>query len=165
MDRVFRSFKGLPSQERVAAMMVRHGLRVEGGSVYCGDIEQSDAAMARAAGVDRRVVRSTIERIEADPELRGVFSRLRSTLLMSDVAPLLGCTSLEIVPTDARMPGILACITDLIYRKGLTVRQAVVDDPGDREESHLMVVVDGEIPAEILPAIRDCKGVASVMLR
>ncbi|MDR3205495.1 MAG: regulator of amino acid metabolism, contains ACT domain protein [Candidatus Methanoplasma sp.] len=165
MDNIRAMFKGYPSQEKVAMMMLRHGLRVEGDSAYCGDIEQSDVAMSRAAGVDRRVVRATIERIEGDAELRRVFSKLRSMLLMADMAPEIGCTTLEIIPTDATLPGILAAVTEAIYRRGLTVRQAVVDDPGNRMDSHLIVVVDGKVPAEILPAIRECKGVASVILR
>jgi predicted regulator of amino acid metabolism with ACT domain len=165
MDNIRAMFKGYPSQEKVAMMMLRHGIRVEGGSAYCGDIEQSDVAMARAAGVDRRVVRSTIDKIGRDAGLCSVYSKLRSMLLMADMAPDIGCTTLEIVPTDATMPGILAAVTDAIYRRGLTVRQAVVDDPGNRMDSHLIVVVDGRIPAEVLPAIRECKGVASVILR
>ncbi|MDR2845710.1 MAG: hypothetical protein LBV63_00345, partial [Candidatus Methanoplasma sp.] len=159
MDNVRGLFKGYPSQEKVAMMMLRHGIRVEGGLAYSGDIEQSDVAIARAAEVDRRVVRSTIEKIESTPELQRVFSKLQSMLLMADVAPEIGCTTLEIIPTDATLPGILASITDAIYRRGISVRQAVVDDPGNRMDSHLIIVVDGPIPSEALTAIKQCKGV------
>ena len=165
MERIREAFKRYPSQEKVAVLLLKHGIRIENGLAYCGNIEQSDAAVARAAGVDRRVVRSTIEKIEKDEDLLAIFSRLQSMLLMADVAPEIGCTTLEIIPTDATMPGILAEITDTIYRKGLSVRQAVVDDPGNRMDSHLIVVVDGKIPSELLPMLRECKGVASIILR
>lgn len=165
MDRIKEAFNKLPSQEKVAMLLLRHGIRVEGGMAYCDNIEQSDAAIARAAGVDRRVVRSTLEKISSTPELDSLFSKLQSMLLMANVAPEIGCTALEIIPTDATMPGILAGITDIIYKGGLSVRQAVVDDPGTRMDSHLIVVVDGQIPPELLPAIRQCIGVASVILR
>jgi predicted regulator of amino acid metabolism with ACT domain len=72
---------------------------------------------------------------------------------MADVAPEIDCTTLEIILTDA------------IYRRGISVRQAVVDDPGNRMDSHLIIVVDGPIPSEALTAIKQCKGVASLILR
>ncbi len=165
MDRVRQLLGGFPSQEKVALLLLSHGIRVSGGRAYCGDIEQTDAAIARAAGVDHRVVRSALNRISSTPELDAIFSKLRSTLLMSDLAPAIGCSTVEIIPTDASIPGILAEITGVIYRQGLTVRQAVVDDPGNRMDSHLIVVVDGEMPPGVLPLIKGCRGVASVIIR
>jgi predicted regulator of amino acid metabolism with ACT domain len=165
MDCVKDGFGGLPSQEKVAMLLLRHGIRVEKGKAYCDSIEQSDAAVARAAGVDRRVVRSALERISSTPELDRVFSKLQSMLLLADVAPEIGCTTLEIIPTDATMPGILAEVMDAIYYGGHTVRQAVVDDPGIRADSHLIIVVEGQIRPELLPVIKQCRGVLSVMLR
>ncbi|MDR1405085.1 MAG: regulator of amino acid metabolism, contains ACT domain protein [Candidatus Methanoplasma sp.] len=165
MDCIGEEFSRFPSQEKVAMLLLRQGIRVEGGRAYCNSIGQSDAAIARAAGVDRRVVRSTLERISGTPGLSRLFSELQSMLLMANVAPEIGCTTLEIIPTDATMPGILAGITDVIFKGGLSVRQAVVDDPGTRMDSHLIVVVDGHVPSELLPAIKQCRGVSSVMLR
>ncbi|MDR3075065.1 MAG: regulator of amino acid metabolism, contains ACT domain protein [Candidatus Methanoplasma sp.] len=165
MYRVKEEFSGFPSQEKVATLLLRNGIRVEDGVAYCNSIRQSDAAIARAAGVDRRVVRSTLERISGTPELGRLFSGLQSMLLMANVAPEIGCTALEIIPTDATIPGILAGITDVMYKGGLSVRQAVVDDPGTRMDSHLIIVVDGQMPSELLPAIKQCRGVSSVILR
>lgn len=165
MERVHRLLGGYPSQEKVALLFLSRGISVKDGKAYCGNIEQTDAAVARAAGTDRRVVRSAIERISSTPELSAVFSKLKPTLLMSDLAPEIGCSTVEIVPVDAVMPGILAEVTGAIYRRGLTVRQAVVDDPGNRAESRLIVVVDGEIPSDAITMIRACRGVASVIVR
>ena len=165
MERIRELFKQYPSQEKVAMLMLKHGIRVENGVAYCGNIEQSDVAIARAANVDRRVVRTAIEKIDRTPELKALFSKLQSMLLMADVASEIGCSTLEIVPTDATMPGILAGITDVIYKQGLSVRQAVVDDQGIRMDSHLIIVIDGVIPSEVLPMIRQCRGVASIIIR
>lgn len=165
MDCVKEGFSGFPSQERVAMLLLRQGIRVENGIAYCDRIEQSDASIARAAGVDRRVVRSALEKISSTPDLNRVFCKLQSMLLLADVAPEINCTTVEIIPTDATMPGILAGVMDVIYRGGLSVRQAVVDDPGVRADSHLIIVVDGRIPPELLPAIKQSRGVLSVILR
>jgi predicted regulator of amino acid metabolism with ACT domain len=165
MDLVRDEFRGLPSQEKVAMLLLRQGIRIEKGTAYCNSIEQSDAAIARAAGVDRRVVRSTLDKISDTPALDRIFSKLQSMLLLANVAPEIGCTTLEIIPTDATMPGILAGITDVVYRGGLSVRQAVVDDPGTRADSHLIIVIDGHIPPGLLPMIKESRGVSSVILR
>jgi len=165
MDRVKEGFGGFPSQEKVAMLLLRQGIRVENGIAYCNRIEQSDASIARAVGVDRRVVRSALEKISATPELDMIFSKLQSMLSLADVAPEIDCTTVEIIPTDATMPGILAGVMDVVYRGGLSVRQAVVDDPGIRADSHLIIVVDGRIPPELLPAIKQSRGVLSVILR
>jgi len=165
MERVLDYFDRYPSQEAVALLLLRQGLAVRNGFAYCGEVRQSDVAIARAAEVDRRVVRSTIMKIEQTPELLALFSKLQCMLLLSDAAPEIGCTAMEIVPTDATMPGILAGIADVLFKAGLSVRQAVVSDPGVRADSHLIVVVDGQIPGEVLSAVRQCRGVASVTLR
>src|SRR5438093_12244906 len=70
-------FKGFPAQEKVAQLAVMYGLRVHQGSVYAGDIKLSDTAMARAAGVDRRVVTATVDTIDKNAELRAFFAALR----------------------------------------------------------------------------------------
>jgi len=165
MECVKEGFSGLPSQEKVAMLLLRYGISVKDGKAYCNNIEQSDVAIARAAGVDGRVVRSALNRISAVPELDRIFSKLQSMLLLSNVAPEINCTTVEIIPTDATMPGILAGVMDVIYRGGLSVRQAVVDDPGVRTDSHLIIVVDGQIPPELLPMMKQSRGVMSVILR
>lgn len=165
MERTLEEFKGFPSQKAVAVVMLRHGISVKSGSAYCEDIEISDSALGRAAGVDRRVVRSTIEKIESTPSLLAVFSKLRSISLLSDVAPEIGCTTLEIIPTDSHMPGILADVTSTIFNAGISMRQAVVDDPGIQKDAHLIIVLDGQIPSEYLPRLKACRGVGSIIIR
>lgn len=165
MDDILSAFAGFPSQEKVAAMMLRHGIRVENGVAYCGEIELSDSALGRAAGVDRRVIRSTLERIGSDNKLSSIFSKLKSISLFSDAASEMGCSTLEIVPTDATIPGILADIAEIIYKAGVSIRQAVVDDPAFNRDSHLIVVLDGQLPPEFIPMLRSSRGVSQIILR
>jgi hypothetical protein len=165
MERTIAAFKGYPSQEAVATMMLKLGICVKNDSAYCGDIELSDSALGRAAGVDRRVARATIDKIYKTPSLLAVFSKMKSMALLSDVAPEIGCTTLEIIPTDAHMPGILADVTATIFNAGVSVRQAVVDNPGLQKNSHLIVVIDGQLPSEYLPKLKLCRGVNSIIIR
>ncbi|MGI6008762.1 MAG: regulator of amino acid metabolism, contains ACT domain protein [Methanomethylophilus sp.] len=165
MQLITDHFKNYPSQQKVAEVLLRQGIAVRDGDAYCGDIKQSDTAVAKAAGVDRRIVRATIEKISNTPELLALFSKLRPMLLLSEAARELGCSCIEVVPTDATMPGILAGIMDILYRAGISVRQAVVSDPVDENASHLLIVADGEIPGDVLSAVRNSRGVAEVIIK
>ena len=165
MDILGDSFSGFPSQEKVARLLLQQGMSVRDGHAYCGEVEQGDSAIGRACGVDRRVVRATLEKISATPEFDSKFSKLRSTLSMVELAPEIGCSSIVITPTDASMPGILADITDVLFRAGVSVRQAMVDDSGDDNSAVLLVVAYGKIPPESIPMLKACRGVASILIK
>jgi predicted regulator of amino acid metabolism with ACT domain len=157
-------FGRYPSQTKVARLLLECGLRVQGSRVYCGDIELSDTALARAASVDRRIVRSAVETIESNEELLNVYSRLRPTTLLRDVAPSMGWSAIEIIPTDAQMPGILADVAGVISTAGISIRQAIVDDPELSDEPRLYVITESPVPPELIPAIKNCRGVRSILL-
>src|SRR2546430_14491838 len=122
-------FKGFPAQEKVAQLMVMYGLRVHEGNVYAGDVKLSDTAMARAAGVDRRVVTATVETIDKNAELRSFFDALRPVCHLREIAPLMNWGAIEIVPTNASKPGILAGAAALIPQAGISIRPGFTADP------------------------------------
>lgn len=165
MDVIGSSFVGYPSQEKVAMLLLQNGMRVEDGHAFCGSIEQGDSAIGRACGVDRRVVRTTLERISATPELSAVFSKLKCTLSMVDLAPEIGCSSIIITPTNSRMPGILADVTRVLYSHGVSVRQAMVNDCGDEGKAVLEVVVYSRMPPEAIGELKHCRGVDSILIK
>ena len=164
MDDALKLFERYPSQKDVIDVMLRLGLSVKDNSAYCGDVEITDSALARAAKVDRRVVRSTIERIMKTPELLKIFSKLRSMCLLSEVANEIGCSTLEIIPTNSKTPGILADVTKTIYEADVSVRQAVIEETPENGPK-LIIVMEGQLPATFIPRIKLCKGVDSVTLR
>jgi len=157
-------FGRYPSQGKVARLLLEYGLRVQGGNVYCGDVELADTALARAANVDRRIVRSAVETIESYEELRNVYSTLRPTALLKDVAPSMGWSAIEIIPFDAQTPGILADVAGVIASAGISIRQAIVDDPELSEEPRLYVITESPVPPELIPAIKKCRGVRSILI-
>jgi len=157
-------FGRFPSQQKVAKLLLRYGLRVENGRAWCGEVEIGDTALGRAAGVDRRVVRAALETIESNPELGDLFRRLRPTALLSDAAPVMGWSSLEIIPDDAHRPGILADVAGVIAEAGISIRQALVEDPELSEEPHLYIITEGPVPPDLLPRIKRCRGVVSILI-
>ena len=164
MDTIKECFMDMPSQEKVARALLKLGIRVEEDRAYCGDIEQNVSAIGRAMGVDRRVVTSTLQRISATPELGRMFSKASPILSLAELAPEIGCSAIKIIPTDATKSGILADVTAVLYRHGVSIRQITVDDGGTRELSTLTVVVDGQLPSETIPEIKGCDGVSTIII-
>jgi predicted regulator of amino acid metabolism with ACT domain len=157
-------FGRYPSQGKVAKLLLSNGLRVREGRVYCGEVEVGDVAIARAVKVDRRIVRAAVETIESHDELRRVFSALAPTAMLRDVAPVMGWSCIEVIPTDAHVPGIIADVTGIIADAGISVRQALVDDPELCDEPRLYVITGSEVPPEMIPRIKACRGVKSILL-
>lgn len=163
-DLLPRFFSQYPARSRVARLLLDQGFAVRDGDVWAGKVGLTDTAIARAAEVDRRVVRSTVETIEDSPELVQVFAKLEPTCHLRKVAPELGWGVIEIVPTDASQPGILAGVTRVIAENRISVRQAIVDDPEITREPRLFIVTEGSIPSRILPEIQEVEGVQEVVI-
>jgi len=164
MDLILRAFNGYPSQQKVVEELLRSGIRVEKGIAFCNDIKLSDSAIGAACGVDRRVVRSTLDRIESEPRLRNAFASMSSIALYADAAKEFGYTAMDIEPDNCRAPGILADITRAISDVGISVRQAVVASRGKEDDQHLLIVLDGNVPPELIYMVKNCRGVKSVTL-
>jgi uncharacterized protein len=155
-------FRRYPAQERVVRLMIQHGLRIENDKIHCGHVEMADTAIGRAANVDRRIVRSTVETILADPRLQRVFTRFQPTLHLKEVAPDLGCGVIEIIPENAAKPGILAGVAKVISDANINVRQAIVEDPSFTDQARLFVVTEVRVPGHLVPSLQGVEGVKGV---
>ncbi len=94
---------------RVVRILLENGLGLRGNEVYLNDIEVPIVRIAKSAGVDRRTVDETIRMVETNPELRSLFSNLRSAgLSLKGVAKQLGLGVVEIIVEDPHKPGIIA---------------------------------------------------------
>ena len=127
-EEIMKYFKRNPSQQRVARVLLAHGLSVRDGKIYCGRIELSISKVARAINVDRRVIMNTIKTIESEEKLKKVFEMLAPTCHFKELATQLGWGVLVITPVDPSMPGILADVARIIAKEKISIRQAIVED-------------------------------------
>ena len=162
-NNIKKYLEAYPERLKVARVLVENGLSVKNGKIYLNEIEVPPIRVARVAGVDRRTVNETLNAIRVNRELRLIFEGLRSAgHSLKEVARHLGLGVVEITPVDARIPGILANSAMIIARKGLSIRQAIVDDPELSPEPKLTLIVEKKIPGELIPELLKIKGIAKV---
>ncbi|MGD0494638.1 MAG: amino acid-binding protein [Candidatus Bathyarchaeia archaeon] len=162
-NNVKKYFEGHPERLRVARVLIENGLSARDGKIYLNEIEIPPVRVARAAGVDRRTVKETLNAIKSDRELRLIFEGIRSSgLSLKEIAKHLNLGVVEITPVDAKIPGILASSAMILAKNGLSIRQAIVDDPELSPEPKLSLIVEKKIPGELIPELLNVKGVAKV---
>ena len=156
-------FDTYPKQKRIAQKMLEYGLSIKNDHMYCGPIELSDSKIARALSTDRRAIKATINTINKQEKLKKIFSKLLPTCHLKDMASEMGWDVIEIIPTNASQPGILARVAQIIADEHINIRQAIVDDIEITEEPHLFVVTETRIPPGIIPKIKDIPTVKTVL--
>ena len=158
-----RYFVGHPERLKVARVLIENGLAVRDQKIYLNEIEIPPVRVARAAGVDWRTVIETLKAVGSDRELRLIFEDIRSAgHSLKEIAKHLNLGVVEITPVDARTPGILAGSAMILAKNGLSIRQAIVDDPELSPEPKLTLIVEKKIPGELIPELLNVKGVAKV---
>lgn len=162
-NKVVESLEGYPERLSVAKVIIENGLSVRNEKIFCNDIEIPPVRIARAARVDRRTVTETIKAIENAEGLREIFAGLRSAgHSLKGIAKYLTLGVVEIMPDNARTPGILAQSATILAEKGISIRQAIVDDPELSPEPKLSLIAESKIPGELIPKLLKIKGVEKV---
>jgi predicted regulator of amino acid metabolism with ACT domain len=152
-----------PERLRVARVLVENGLTAKDGKIYLNQIEIPPVRIAKVAEVDRRTVNETLNTIKANRELRLIFEEMRSAgHSLKEIAKPLNLGVVEITPVDARTAGILASSATSLAKAGLSIRQAIVDDPELSPEPKLTLIVEKKIPGELISELLKIKGVAKV---
>lgn len=163
--KVAEQLEGHPERLAVARVIIENGLSVRNGRIYCNEIEIPATSVARIADVDRRTVRHTLHSIEESAELQTIFKHLKSAgYSLKDAARYLGFGVVEITPDDARTPGILASSAQLLAKRKISIRQAIVDDPELSPEPKLTLVAEASLPGELVPELLKVPGVKSVSI-
>lgn len=164
-ERVNEKFKKYPARMRVAEKMIELGLSInEDGKIYCGNLKISDKALASAAEVDRRAIKSTIEVITEDEELNNLFSNIipAGTLLKNIAKNLeLGVIEIEVGSESA---GILAATTNLISKKGISIRQAYAEDTELQRSPILTIITEEPVEGDLINEFLKIEGVTRVSI-
>lgn len=160
--RIENAFLGFPSRKIVVEAILKYGLRVdEEGGIFCAEIEIAPAKMAKALGMDRRVVIETAKQIAKNRELYGIFSELRPTAFVAGAARKLGFEVLEI-EAEPHEKGIVKEVASLIADAGISIRQIVADDPDIYPNPKLTIVLEKALPGSAIEKLRKSKKIKRI---
>ena len=156
-------FKDLPAQQRVAQLLFERGFQVrEDGKVVSGGIEIPHTQIAKEAGVERRAVDSTVQTIISMVELKRIYMNLRQVCSLQEVAREFNLSVIVFVPENAAQTGIIAEVTRIVSESGLGIRQALAEDPSTSEYPKLTLILEGDIPSDLISEIRRLPGTRSI---
>jgi predicted regulator of amino acid metabolism with ACT domain len=152
-----------PERLKVARVLVENGLSIQNNKIYLNQIEIPPVRIARVAGVDRRTVNETINCIKSNPDLKLIFEEIRPAgHSLKEIAKHINLGVLEITPINAKSLGILSNAAMILNKAGLSIRQAIVDDPELSPDPKLTLIVEKKIPGELIPEILKIPGIAKV---
>jgi len=162
-SRIKEFFKDYPAQERVAQLLFERGFQVrKDGKVVSGGIEIPHTQIAKEVGVERRAVDSAVQTILAKDELKRIYMNLKQVCSLEEVAREFNLSVIVFVPENAAQRGIIADVTRLISENGLSIRQALAEDPSTSTHPKLVLILEGDIPAELISEIRRLPGTRSI---
>jgi uncharacterized protein len=160
---ILNKFKRFPAQEKVIRLILQRGFQInDRGRVVSGEIEIPHAQIAKELNVDRRVVDTTAMAVREDEELWKIFRNVHSMTFLGDVAPILGLGVIEITPVNAAKAGLLGDVASAVAHYGISIRQAVSDDPYFVESPKLTLITEGKIPGDLVQMLMEIEGVKRV---
>lgn len=164
-NKIVAAMANHPERLIVVRTLLESGLAIRSSRIYLNDIEVPILKIARVAHVDRRTVGEAIKSIESNPELRSLFAKLGSAgISLKGVAHDLGLGTVEILVENPSKPGIIAGATSLLSSSGISIRQALVDDPDLVPEPKLILIADRPVPGDLVTKMREIPGVVRVSL-
>lgn len=162
-SQIKRFFKDYPAQQRVAQLMFERGFQVrDDGKVVSGGIEIPHTQLGKEVGVERRAVDSTVKTILSKDELKRIYTNLRQVCSLQEVAREFNLSVIVFVPENAAQTGIIADVTRIVSENGLSIRQALAEDPSVSQHPKLTLILEGDIPSELIGEIRRLPGTRSI---
>lgn len=156
-------FNDFPAQQRVAQLLFERGFQVrDDGKVVSGGIEIPHTQIGKEVGVERRAVDSTVQTILSKDELKRIYKNLTQVCSLQEVAREFNLSVIVFVPQNAAQTGIIADVTRLVSENGLSIRQALAEDPSVSIYPKLTLILEGEIPSELINQIRKLHGTRSI---
>lgn len=159
-------FKDNPKKLIVARTILELGLCIdEKKRILCGTIEIPYSKVAKALDVDRRVVISTLDIILENNELKKIYTRIRPVgPSFQEVAKLAEFEfGLVEISADPNTVGIIANVTELVAKEGVSIRQIFAQDPDLYPDPKLILLTDHPI-TDITDKFLKIPGVKSVQI-
>ena len=157
--KIGNEFSRLPSQAEIARYMLETGIRVEKKKLYFDKVALSHSQLATALGKDKRIVTATVKTINKNSKLYQIYSKLRPTCNLFDMALNMGWGVIGLDICYTGKPGTMGEITTIIGQGGISIRQAQCPATS---AGLLYIITDTPIPARIIEKIKKVSDVKTI---
>ncbi len=156
-------FKQYPARKRVAEFLLRNGVSVREGSMGFAGVELSISEVARAVGVNRKVVYHTIKTIETSNALHLLFEKVEPELKVEGIAPAMNWEVLEI-EVQERPAEVLHRVLGAVLSEGNEVVSVNLRNlPG--EGAYISIVAEKPLKGETLRTLEGVAGIKKVLIK
>jgi len=163
-EKIYKIFKGKKGQLEVIKLLIKYGLCISEGEIYLDNIRIPYSSIASVLSIDRRVVVEAIKTIENDTYLKTFFENLKPAgPFLIGVSKILGYTTLVIVPYKDQ-PGIISSISSILADANINIVQVIAEEPHLTDEQKLYIIVEGDVPGEIINKISKLDIVKNLIL-
>ena len=163
-NKIEKNFSKTPKKLKVARTLLELGLRIgEDRKIYCGKIEIPYSKIAKALEIDRRVVINTVDLILEDQELKKFFTQIQPAgPSFQEIAkqPEFKFGLVEI-SAESDTVGIIASVSELIAKEGVSIRQILAQDPELYPDPKLIIITEKPI-TDITKKFLEIDGIHSV---
>ena len=157
-------FKDYPARKKVVETLYNYGLSIRDGKVYLDKMEVPISVIARFANVNRKIVYHTIEFIEKDYALRGLFERLKPCVSLHELAPLMGWEVIEMTVPHDGLGCIMKDAIEIITSSSCSIRQIHGYDDKD-DKGQIVIIMESSVPIEVIEKLKDIPRLESITIK
>ncbi|MHA1278669.1 MAG: amino acid-binding protein [Candidatus Helarchaeota archaeon] len=163
-EKVEKFFSRTPKKLKVIRTILELGCCIKDDKkIYCGPFEIPYSKIAAPLNVDRRVVINTVELVLKNPELKPIFSKIKPAgPSFREIAKEFNFGVIEI-HADPEVVGIIAHVSTLIAKEGVSIRQILADDPTLFPDPKLTIITEKFLEIDVRKFL-EIDGVNSVQI-
>ncbi|GGM67465.1 regulator of amino acid metabolism, contains ACT domain protein [Thermogymnomonas acidicola] len=154
-------FKNYPIKRRIVEGLYNLGISVVDGRFYLGGMEISISEIAKAFRVNRRTVYDTLRFIEATPQVKAVMEKIKPSVDICDVVPLMGHQVITIRTTMGYFSRTLAAVGEIVSRYGCYIREFTAKNYGSND-TFIRIIFFRPIPERVINDLSAIDGVRRV---
>ncbi len=160
IDEYFRHY---PARRKVAEFLLKNGVSVRNGSInFCG-VELPFSEVAKASGVNRKIVYYTVKMIESTNALRLLFERAEPELKVEGIAPVMNWEVLRAEVEGKPTEVLHSLLGAILEEENEVVSVDMRSLPG--EETQLSIVLERPLKGETLKKIGEIPGIRRILIK
>jgi predicted regulator of amino acid metabolism with ACT domain len=160
-NQLVKEFARMPSQAEVAKYMLSVGIRQDGDKLYFDHVAISHSQLAEALGKDKRIVTATVKTIRGNKNLYQVYSHLKPTCNLINMASSMGWSVICIELEHPNMPGTLGRVATKLGELKVSIRQTQCPAT---DCDILYVITDNPVNGDVVDGLRGVKNVKTIKL-